>query len=513
MTSTGKKRNLKSVLAIAGAGFFAVMPLGGAAFSAQTTQVAPVNGPDSVADLAAGLLDAVVNISITQNVKPEGDEGSPSGNVPEGAPFSDLFKDFFGGKNGGNQTRKISSLGSGFVIDPQGYVVTNNHVIENAEEIDVIFPNGTKLKAKLIGVDTKTDIALLKVEPKKPLASVRFGDSRKMRIGDWVMAVGNPFGLGGSVSVGIVSARNRNINAGPYDNFIQTDAAINRGNSGGPLFNMQGEVIGINTAIISPSGGSIGIGFSVPTEIAVNVVNQLKEFGETRRGWLGVRIQPVTDEIIESLGLDQTKGAMVSGIIAGSPADSGIFKTGDIIVSFNDQPISQMRDLPRIVAESPIGIPLEVKILRNNKEMTLKVTLSRLKDDGKGSAKQKTSSEVDPQAMPDDPADPPSTNDDAKASDTLGLSLAPLDDAQRQTFGISADVEGVLVLGVTAGSQAAAKGLLKGDVIVEVGQDFIETVDDFAAKITELKESDRRNAYLMIANGKGDLRLVAVPLD
>jgi serine protease Do len=255
-------------------------------------------GPESVADLAAGLLDAVVNISTSQSVQDEGEGPVPQ--VPEGSPFQELFDDFYKNGEGGDSNSKVNSLGSGFVIDPKGFIVTNNHVIENADDIEVIFPDGSKLKAKLIGTDTKTDLSVLKVEPPQPLTAVKFGDSRKLRIGDWVMAIGNPFGLGGSVTLGIVSASGRNINAGPYDNFIQTDAAINKGNSGGPLFNMDGEVIGINTAIISPSGGSIGIGFSVPTELAENIVNQLIEFGETRRGWLGVRIQPVSDEVAES---------------------------------------------------------------------------------------------------------------------------------------------------------------------------------------------------------------------
>jgi serine protease Do len=279
---------------------------------AEPQTMAPVttqHGPDSVADLAAGLLDAVVNISTSQNVK--NDDQAPMPQVPEGSPFQDFFDEFFKGQGGegGNRQRTVNSLGSGFVIDPTGFIVTNNHVIEGADDIEVNFANGSKLKAKLIGTDTKTDLALLKVEPKKPLTAVPFGDSRQMRIGDWVMAIGNPFGLGGTVTVGIISARGRNINAGPYDNFIQTDAAINKGNSGGPLFNMKGEVIGINTAIISPSGGSIGIGFSVPTELAQNIINQLREFGETHRGWLGVRIQPVTDEIAESLKMETPKGS------------------------------------------------------------------------------------------------------------------------------------------------------------------------------------------------------------
>ncbi|MET0747052.1 MAG: Do family serine endopeptidase, partial [Rhizobium sp.] len=348
------------------------------------TTPAPMGGPASVADLAAGLLDAVVNISTSQKAKGEGTVAPPK--MPDGSPFQDLFNDFFKDKPGQNNNHKVSSLGSGFVIDPRGFVVTNNHVIEGADDIEVIFPNGTKLKAKLVGTDTKTDLSVLKVEAKQPLKSVHFGDSAQMRIGDWVMAVGNPFGLGGSVSVGIVSARGRNINAGPYDNFIQTDAAINKGNSGGPLFNMRGEVIGINTAIISPSGGSIGIGFSVPSEIAEGVVKQLMDFGETRRGWLGVRIQPVTDDVSDSLGLPAAKGALVAGVIKGGPVDDGSIKAGDVILNFDGRAVNEMRDLPRVVAESPVGKPLDVILMRDGKQQTVKVTLGKLDDSATAAA-------------------------------------------------------------------------------------------------------------------------------
>ncbi|WP_425523751.1 Do family serine endopeptidase [Rhizobium setariae] len=475
------------------------------------------HGPESVADLAESLTGAVVNIAITQSVKPEGDEGFPSPNLPEGGPFEDLFNDYFKGKDkdGAKTARKVSSLGSGFVIDPSGYIVTNNHVIEGATEIEANFANGTKLKAKLVGTDTKTDIAVLKVEPKKPLTFVKLGDSRKMRIGDWVMAIGNPFGLGGSVSVGIVSARNRNINAGPYDNFIQTDAAINRGNSGGPLFNMYGDVIGINTAIISPSGGSIGIGFAVPTEIAANVINQLKEFGEARRGWLGVRIQPVTDEMIADLKMDAPRGALVSGIVKGGPVDNGTVKTGDIILKLDGNDVVEMRDLTRIVAESPIGKPLEAVILRDGKEIKVMVTLGRQTDEAAKPADAKpvqesTEEEVEPdESMPTDP----DTTVPEPSVDTLQLSLSVLNAETRKQFNIPDSVEGVLITDVPQTSAAYEKGIRKGDVIVEIAQEFVDTPDAVTSKVGELKQNDRRNAYLMIANNKGELRLVAVPLD
>ncbi|NNH33153.1 Do family serine endopeptidase, partial [Rhizobium sp. SEMIA 4085] len=377
MAPTTRPTFRRSLALLAGVALLANIGLTGAA-EAQSTPL--LNGPASVADLAEGLLDAVVNISTSQNVK--GDEGAgPAPRAPDGSPFQEFFNDFFNKQQGGQGgNHNVSSLGSGFVIDPSGYIVTNNHVIEGADDIEVNFANGTKLKAKLIGTDTKTDLSVLKVEPRTPLTAVKFGDSSDMRIGDWVMAIGNPFGFGGSVTVGIISGRGRNINAGPYDNFIQTDAAINKGNSGGPLFNMKGEVIGINTAIISPSGGSIGIGFSVPSELAAGVVNQLREFGETRRGWLGVRIQPVTDDVADSLGLDTAKGALVAGVIKGGPVDNGSIKAGDVILKFDGKPVNEMRDLPRVVAESPVGKEVDVVVLRDGKEQTVKVTLGRLED-------------------------------------------------------------------------------------------------------------------------------------
>ncbi|KQY27003.1 serine protease [Rhizobium sp. Root482] len=477
---------------------------------AQTTAPAPTQGgPESVADLAAGLLDAVVNISTSQNVK--SDDQAPMPQVPEGSPFQDFFDEFFKGQGGeGGRQRTVDSLGSGFVIDPTGFIVTNNHVIEGADDIEVNFANGQKLKAKLIGTDTKTDLAVLKVEPKKPLTAVPFGDSRQMRIGDWVMAIGNPFGLGGTVTVGIISARGRNINAGPYDNFIQTDAAINRGNSGGPLFNMKGEVIGINTAIISPSGGSIGIGFSVPTELAGNVIQQLKDFGETRRGWLGVRIQPVTADIAESLKMESPKGALVAGIIKGGPVDGGAIKSGDVIVTFDGRAVSEMRDLPRAVAESPVGKAVDVMIIRDGKEMTVKVTLGRL-EDGEDLAEAEVAQ--DPQTQEGtDQAEPPAS-DLPRADVVLGMKLALLDAESRKAHGISEDVEGVVITEVEPQSAASERRIEVGDVIVEIGQEAMTTPEDVSARVEELKADGRRNALLMIANKTGELRFVTVRIE
>ena len=476
------------------------------------SQTAPGGpGPASVADLAEGLLDAVVNISTSQNVKEDQAEG-PAPKAPDGSPFQEFFDDFFKGDGGEGKT--VNSLGSGFVIDPSGYIVTNNHVIEGADDIEVVFPKGNKLKAKLIGTDTKTDLSLLKVEPPTPLKAVKFGDSRVMRIGDWVMAIGNPFGLGGSVTVGIISARGRNINAGPYDNFIQTDAAINKGNSGGPLFNMKGEVIGINTAIISPSGGSIGIGFAVPAEIAANVITQLRDYGETRRGWLGVRIQPVTDELVASLGLPQAAGALISGVVKGGPVENGPLKAGDVILSFDGQPVMEMRDLPRIVAESPVGKEVTVEIMRDKKREIVKVVLGRLEDSDKAATLvSPTGEEMAPGETGTEDKAAPATPKAAAPVSLLGMTVAALDAESRKSFAIAESVEGVVVTAVEDGSPARAKGLKPGDVIVEVAQEFVASPEALSQKIAALRETGRRNAHLMIAAPNGDLRFVAVPLE
>jgi serine protease Do len=472
---------------------------------------AQAKGPESVADLAAGLLDAVVNISTSQTIKgTDGPGAVPMPQLPEGSPFQDFFDDFFkdrGGEgDGGGGAEKVQSLGSGFVIDAeQGIVVTNNHVIADADEIEVNFSDGSKLKAELVGKDTKTDIAVLKIDPtRRKLKAVKFGDSDKMRIGDWVMAIGNPFGLGGSVTVGIVSARNRDINSGPYDDFIQTDAAINRGNSGGPLFNMDGEVVGINTAIISPSGGSIGIGFSIPAKLASGVVSQLREFGETRRGWLGVRIQPVTDDIAESVGMTTAKGALVSGVIKGGPVDNGVVQPGDVIVKFDGNDIHEMRDLPRVVAESPVGKAVDVVIVRKGVEQTVKVTLGRL-EDGEKLAQDETGGQQQPAEGQDQGA--------VSSAAVLGMTIAELNDDTRANFDIAADVSGVLITEVAKDSAAAERGIAAGEVITEIAQESVSTPQQVIDRIAALKEQGRKNALLMLASKSGELRFVTVRMD
>ncbi|TWH01079.1 serine protease Do [Mesorhizobium sp. J18] len=469
-------------------------------------QAPAMRGPASVADLAEGLLGAVVNISTSQNMDRSGGGSGqvPMPQLPEGSPFQDFFDEFFNNRRGNDGSpRQVQSLGSGFIIDAdEGIVVTNNHVIEGADQIAVNFSDGSKLNAELVGKDPKTDLAVLKIDAtKKKLTAVKFGDSNAMRIGDWVMAIGNPFGLGGSVTVGIVSARNREIGSGPYDDYIQTDAAINRGNSGGPLFNMNGEVIGINTAIISPTGGSIGIGFSIPSELAVSVINQLREFGETRRGWLGVRIQEVTDEIAESLGMDSANGALVSGIMEGGPVDNGLIEPGDVIIRFDGKEIDDMHDLPRIVAESPVGKEVDVVIVRKGEEQTVKVKLGRL-EDGEKLAETETAG-----GQPSEEGAP------AEVAKVLGMSLAALDEETRSQFGISKDVSGVVITEVAPGSPAAEKGVAAGEVVAEIAQEAVSSPQQMVERLEALKKQGRKNALLMLASKTGELRFVTIRMD
>ena len=477
------------VLALA----ISVAPVPMAIKHAQAQQVA---GPVSVADLAERLLDSVVNISTTQKIG-QTRPNVPIPKVPEGSPFKDFFDellpDLDKNKKGKKRPRSRSSLGSGFVIDASGIIVTNNHVIADADEITVNFADGTKLEAELIGKDPKVDIAILRVKPVKPLTAVKFGDSTKSRIGDWVMAIGNPLGLSGTVTLGIVSAINRDINSGPYDSFIQTDAAINRGNSGGPLFNMAGEVIGINTAIISPSGGSIGLGFSIPSSLAKGVADQLIKYGETRRGWLGVQIQTVTDEIAETLGMAKAKGALVGDVVPNGPAADAKIKSGDVILTFDGKEVEQMRDLPRIVAETPVEKEVEVIVLRKGKEVTLGVSVGRLEDGEKQIAASKKKKEDAP-----------------KIKTALGMTLGDITDELREAQKIGDDVKGVYILKVEDGSNAQDKNIRVGEIIVEVGQEAVTSSEDVIKRLKALKKDDRKNALLMISTKTGDIRFVVV---
>ncbi len=495
-----------------------------------TPLVAPAiarGAPESFAPLVDQVIDAVVNISAAQTVE---NRAVPLPQVPPGAPFEDFFNDFFNrregqpnqpnqpprgenqpnqrrGENqpnqrrgdGNGQQRRSSSLGSGFVIDASGIVITNNHVIGEANDITVNFNDGTKLKAEVVGRDAKTDIAVLRVKPDKPLKFVKFGDDQKSRVGDWVVAIGNPFGFDSSVSAGILSARNRRINSGPYDNFIQTDAAINRGNSGGPLFNSDGDVIGINTAIISPSGGSIGIGFAVPASTAVPVIDQLRNFGETRRGWLGVRIQEVDDGIAETLGLGKVRGALIAGVDDKGPAKPAGIEAGDVIIKFDGRDVKDSRDLPRIVANTAVGKAVAVILFRKGKEETRQVTLARLEDGEKQASAAKPAERSTAAAPP--------------TRTVMGLELTALTAETRKRLNIKDGQKGVAVNRVDPNSNAATKRLTAGDVIVEVGQEAVNTPSEMIDRVEKLKKEGRKSALLLVANAQGELRFVALTIE
>jgi serine protease Do len=459
-------------------------------------------GPDGFSELAAKLLPAVVNISTTQTLK--ADRQRPEmPQFPPGSPFEEFFKDFLDknlprGQRPEAQPRRATSLGSGFIIDASGLIATNNHVIADADEVTVILHDDTSLKAEIVGKDTKTDLALLRVKTDKPLTAVQFGDSDVMKVGDWVLAIGNPFGLGGTVTAGIVSARARDIQQGPYDDFIQTDASINRGNSGGPMFNMNGEVVGINTAIYSPSGGSIGIGFAIPSALAKPVMAQLKEYGKTRRGWLGVRIQGVSDEIAESLGLDKARGALVASVSDKGPAQVAGIQPGDIVIKFDGKDVTDMKRLPRIVAETPIDKPVKVTVWRKRQEQTVDVRVGELDESDKQASAASTP-----------PAPSAGSGTTVKA---LGLSLSNVTPELKQKFSLADDTGGVVVVDVANDSPASEKGVRPGDVIVEVAQQEVKEPAQVTAKIEEAKKSGRKSVLLLVDRA-GDLRFVALRID
>jgi serine protease Do len=445
--------------------------------------------PEGFSDLAEKVSPAVVNIT-TSTVVAQGD--SPSPMVPEGSPFEDFFREFQ--DRNGDRPRRSSALGSGFVISEDGYVVTNNHVVEKADEILVEFYEGDELQAEVVGTDPKTDIALLKVEADKPLPFVSFADSDTARVGDWVMAMGNPLGQGFSVSAGIVSARNRAL-SGTYDDYIQTDAAINRGNSGGPLFNMNGDVVGVNTAILSPDGGSIGIGFSMASNVVTRVVDQLREYGETRRGWLGVRIQEVTEDVADAIGMDNAAGALVTDLPEGPAAEAGI-KAGDVIVSFDGKTVDDTRQLVRIVGNAEVGKTMRVVVFRDGNTKTLKVTLGRREvAEGSLPADQREGEPEEPQEQA-----------------MMGMMLAPLDDELRTQLELGEDATGLVVKDIEGLSEAYEKGVRAGDVIAEAAQQKMRSVSDFEAQVTEAREAGRKSILLLVRRG-GEPRFVALSLD
>ncbi len=477
------------------AGAFLVGMLLAIALIISAQPAAAKSPPDSFADLAEKLLPSVVNISSTQLVNRGQERGPDIPQAPPGSPFGDMFRDLFD-RNQQGAPRRATSLGSGFIIDPSGLVVTNNHVIDGADEITVTLSDDTQLKAELLGRDPKTDLALLKVDTERDLPFVPWGDSTGARVGDWVVAIGNPFGLGGTVTAGIISARQRDIRQGPYDSFLQTDASINRGNSGGPMFNINGEVIGVNTAIFSPTGGSVGVGFAIPSSIAARVIDQLRDFGQTRRGWLGVRIQSVTDEIAESIGLEGgARGALVSSVTEDGPAEESGIEAGDVILKFDGKPVETMRELPRIVAETDIGKRVPVEVWRNERMVTIGVKIGELEEE-----------------VPILASTGPSGNalePEEAAIDDIGITVTSITDQMRSQFTLPDDLKGVVITGVEADSAAAEKSLRPGDVIVEVSQEAVSTPGQIAEKIREARDADRSSVLLKI-NRNGDRRFVAV---
>jgi serine protease Do len=450
--------------------------------------------PDSFADLADQLLPTVVNIATTETLK-AGSADATLPDLPPGSPLQDLFKDYLE-KNKG-KPRHVAALGSGFIIDPAGWIVTNNHVIDGADSITVTLNDGTTLPATLVARDEKTDLALVRVHPKTPLPAAHFGDSDHARVGDWVIAIGNPFGLGSSVTAGIVSARNRDIAAGPYDDFIQTDAPINRGNSGGPLFDMDGKVIGIASAIYSPSGGSVGVGFAIPSNMAQEVISQLRQYGAARRGWMGVRIQPMTGDIADSLGVASHEGALVAEVTPSGPAARAGVQNGDVITGFDGKPVPDSRTLPRMVAETPVGKTVNIEVLRNGHRQNLQMTIAKLDDSSEARASENAANPATPKA-------------ETKLS-RLGFALAPLDQQSRAKYKLADGVKGVVITDVDPDSPAGENDVRAGDVIVQVQNDAVTTPDEVSRHI-EADVKSGRKAVLLLVNRDGQLAYVAIRL-
>jgi serine protease Do len=467
------------------------------------TQQSPQLLP-SLSPIIQKVMPAVVNISVTSkpgavssgdeegDVSPQaapGDE-SPTPGFPQ-SPFDEFLRRFFnqqgpnGGPNGGTphpQMGQRIALGSGFIIDPQGYVVTNNHVVgDNAGKITVIFQDNSKHPAKLIGRDSKTDLALLKIDAKEPMPYVQWGDSDAAKVGDWIIAVGNPFGLGGSVTAGIVSARGRDIHSGPFDDFLQLDAPINRGNSGGPTFNMSGQVIGINTAIYSPNGGSVGIGFAIPANMAKTVIGQLRDNGKVERGWLGVQIQEMTPDIASSLGLKNDHGAMVADVNAKSPAAKAGVKQGDVILKYNGRDVDQVHDLPRLVAETPAGTEVPITVWRNGHEEQLQASVGHMPSDEQQASAEQGNDQAGPEK-----------------SSALGLRLGRLDERTREQLGVKKDVKGVVVTSIAQDSPAADFGIRPGDVIVAIDQQPVTSPGEAAQKLKQAQETGNKHLLLLL---------------
>ena len=462
--------------------------------TAQDRPTAAVSGPPSFADIIDQVSPAVVNISVSKVTRPMPTSGSREIPQPRGgSPLDEFFGRFFGAPGMPEfrgLPREREALGSGFVIDAEGYIATNRHVVADAAEVFVTLQSGERLTATVVGEDPRTDLALLEIEARGPLSALQFGDSDRARIGDWVLAIGNPFGLGGTATAGIISARGRDIRSGPYDDYLQIDAPINQGNSGGPVFNLAGEVIGINTAIFSPNGGNIGIGFAIPANQARAVLAQLKESGTVSRGWLGVQIQGIDEGLAESLGLDGTDGALVTEVVAGGPAAEAGLQAGDVVTQFAGRPVDSPRTLGRLVAEEDAGSRVELEIWRDGGSRQIDVELGELDEPGRVAAS----------------AAPRAGNADA----ALGLTLRDLGPTAKERLGLGADVEGAVVASVVPGSAAAREGIQPGDVILEINRKKVgsarEAADELAAS-----RADGRRALVLLRRGDAQ-RFVALDL-
>ncbi|MGQ9831559.1 MAG: Do family serine endopeptidase [Thermochromatium sp.] len=465
---------------------------GGAWLQAAPASLASSAAPPSFADVVERVTPAVVNVKVTsETTHSPGFSVHPG--LPENLPLPEYFRRFFDEYGPMMRPYRLQGQGSGFLIDPEGHIVTNNHVIEGATQVRVSLNDGTSYEARVVGRDAKTDLALLKIDAGRPLPYVELGESARARVGDWVLAIGNPFGLGGSVNAGIISARGRDIQSGPYDDYLQIDAAINQGNSGGPLFDTSGRVIGVNTAIYSPNGGNVGIGFAIPAETVRQVVSALRDKGRVERGWLGLHIQALTPELAAGLGLSTSEGVLVVDVIADGPASHSDLRVGDVILSANGTRLTNYRDLPRLVAATPAGTPMNLEVRRDGRTHQVRVIVG---------------------AMPDDDGDVAALgerNEHADGIPRLGLHLVPLTPEQRMRHGLNADQTGVLVMGVEPGSPAAEAGIEPGSLISMVGAEPIATPEEVVAAVRRAAEQGQKTLILRVEHG-GRARFVAVTL-
>ena len=471
----------------------------GIVITAPANTLAAGSVPLSFADTIDKLSPAVVNISTTQIVKPT-DEVTPPA-FPPGSGFEGFNEYLSQQYKAKIKPKKATSLGSGFIIDPSGIIITNNHVVGNGEDITITLHDNTELKAKVVGRDTRVDIAVLKVDAGKKLPFVQFGDSDDVRVGDWILAIGNPYGLGGSVSAGIISARARDINVGPFDDFLQTDAAINRGNSGGPMFDLTGKVIGINTAIFSPTGSNVGIGFAMPSALDEPVIKQVMQYGKSRRAWLGVKIQTMTQEIAQSLGLKEPKGALVLEVTPTGPADKAGLKEGDVVTAINSQPVSNMRKLPRIVAEKQIGEKITLEYLRNGKTQTGVATLGELDGDKEAAdAAEGKDSKTAPKKV--------IAKSDLKRM--IGLEMVELNHDLARRYDLPVE-KGLLITAVNPNGGAAEQGISEGSIITKANNKPVEKIADLEEAVA-LAKKQGRDSVLLLVTGGDETRFVAVPV-